>query len=688
MSGKALAAGGIARPAASVLPLTTHDLRLEDALVTRLRNSLARVSPLAPSEIRPLIMLRSGPEQAPKGKRQSDAKIVLGKSSAPSFLLPANGNEAHRQKLEDALVKLEAGKRRLAKLTISQRIELLHRCLQGVSGVAREWVEAACSAKGITPNSPSRAEEVLGGPVATLRQLQLFIRSMRDIERSGVPSLPKVVTHPDGKRVGVQATPCPGLFDPFVFFGFRATTWLDASVTPDNLRQSLAPAYQGLGKTGLSLVLGAGNVASISLTDVLTKLCVDNRVVLLKMNPVNEYLTPFFERAFAPLVENDLLQIVCGDAALAAAAIADDRVDDVHITGSDKTHNSIVWGPPGEDRVRRQQTKQPLLQKPITSELGNVTPWIVVPGQYSRGTLRSQVGNIVSSMTNNAAFNCVATRVIVTWKQWPQRDQFLRLIESGLAGCPQRKAYYPGAVERYGQFVGIDPDDAQKHLRSGTPSSHGLFNSKTRADGTTLFFGGTGIRDDSMPWTLICNVNPKDASPLFCVESFVCVCVEVTIDADSPEEFLDRATDFANEKLWGTLSASITVPSAFRGVRRSRDCLQAAIDRLRYGIVAINQWSGLGFGLMSPPWGGYPGSTLEEPQSGTGWVHNSLMLTGIEKTVVEGPLVVFPKPVWMPSHQRPESVAWSLFELFRNPSLLNVSKLSMAATLGALARSP
>ena len=34
VSGKALAAVGIARPAASALPLTNHDLRLEDALAT------------------------------------------------------------------------------------------------------------------------------------------------------------------------------------------------------------------------------------------------------------------------------------------------------------------------------------------------------------------------------------------------------------------------------------------------------------------------------------------------------------------------------------------------------------------------------------------------------------------------------------------------------------------------------
>ena len=47
------------------------------------------------------------------------------------------------------------------------------------------------------------------------------------------------------------------------------------------------------------LVLGAGNVSSIPATDTISKVFQEGQVVLLKMNPVNEYLGPIFERLFA-----------------------------------------------------------------------------------------------------------------------------------------------------------------------------------------------------------------------------------------------------------------------------------------------------------------------------------------------------------------------------------------------------
>jgi len=582
---------------------------------------------------------------------------------------------------------LDVGKRQLAKLTVAERIAVLEDCLPSISRVARDWTDAACSAKGIAAKSPARAEEILGGPVATLRQLQLFLTTMRHIARRGAPPVPKLVSHPSGKRLGAIVTPTAGLFDPLCFVNFTATTWLEERITRDNIRQHLAPAYEGLGRTGLSLVLGAGNVASIGLTDVLTKICVDNRAVLLKMNPVNDYLAPFFEQAFEPLIKADLLRIVTGDAGIATQALHDTRVDDVHITGSGKTHDAICWGSDAETLQRRKQANDPVLKKPITSELGNVSPWIVVPGVYSHRQMQAQAQNIVGSLTNNAAFNCVATRAIITWKQWPERERFMQMIEGGLAQVPQRKAYYPGAHQRYASFTGVAPEDAQKHLKPGTLANHGLSASKVRADGTTFFVAGPIRRDDSLPWTLIRNLSPLDTSPLYGEESFVCVCVEVAIDALNPDDFLNKAVEFSNERLWGTLAASLSIPNgSTQGASRLR--LQDAIDRLRYGVVSCNQWSGLAFALMSPPWGGYPGGTQQNPHSGIGWVHNSLMLTGIEKTVVSAPLVVLPKPVWVPEHCRPEPVSWALHDLFRNPSWMNASKLAAIATTAALVRNP
>jgi len=627
-------------------------------------------------------MIRPGPDivkgasRLPQQGGGSSESGITGKPAGQSVV------QADAASLDQCLEKLTDGRDRLGRMNVGQRIAILEQCVDGISSVAREWVDVICESKGITPGSRERAQEVLGGPAATLRQLQLFLRTMRQIDRSGSPKLPARPVRKSDGRIGIRMTPCPGFYDPVTFIGFRATTWLQSDIGEDNLEASLATAYGSLESTGTSLVLGAGNVSGIPAADMLTKLCVDNRAVLLKMNPVNECVGPIFERAFAPLVENDLLRIISGDAAIGATAVNDNRIDDIHITGSGETYDAIVWGPKGSDREERRHRNEPVLNKPIGSELGNVTPWVVVPGAYSRTQLNFQAENIVASMTNNAAFNCVATRVIVTWKQWPERERFLQRIEGALARVPQRVAFYPGAEQRFEQYSGMTTERAQQLLR-GTVGG-GVSGSRTSPDGTTTFVAGTCRSDNTLPWTLIRNVNPEEDSPLFGSESFVCVCAEVPIDAGSPEEFLRKATEFCNEKLWGTLAVSITVPGRFRRKQATRQVLEECTDRLRYGVVAQNQWSGVVFALMSPPWGGHPSSSRQNIQSGVGWVHNSFMLTGIEKTVLESPLVVRPKPVWLASHTAPETVAWSLCRLFQNPSLWNISTLSYHAVKGGL----
>ena len=57
-------------------------------------------------------------------------------------------------------------------------------------------------------------------------------------------------------------------------------------------------------------------------------------------------------------------------------------VDTLHITGADRTYDAIVYGtgPEGAERRRRDD---PVLHKPFSAELGNLTPIIVVPGRWS-----------------------------------------------------------------------------------------------------------------------------------------------------------------------------------------------------------------------------------------------------------------------------------------------------------------
>ncbi len=96
----------------------------------------------------------------------------------------------------------------------------------------------------------------------------------------------------------------------------------------------------------------------------------------------------------------------------------------------------------------------------------------------------------------------------------------------------------------------------------------------------------------------------------------------------------------------------------------------------------MNQWFGIAYGLTSPPWGAYPGATLEDIQSGIGNVHNTYLLDRIEKTVLEGPLINFPHPIWFPSHRKAVEVATRLLWLYLRPSIFRLPSLFAAAITG------
>lgn len=552
--------------------------------------------------------------------------------------------ETASREIDDAVAALRTGAQAIVGWDLSKRIQIATACIATVAAASREWVEAACQAKRIPVGSKARAEELTGGPIATLRQLQLLIASFYQMEIYKEPMLPGRVRLEHG-QLRCKIFPTRNLYDSLLFGPIRAETWLEPEVRQDNL---FDPAMGGLLTPNNSApetvcVLGAGNVSSIAATDTLSKILQENKSVLLKMNPVNEYLGPIFSKALKPLVDAGVLRIVYGGADVGTYSIHHPKIDEVHITGSAETHDAIVWGASEEERQENRRNGSPILTKRITSELGNVTPWAIIPGNYSKSQLKFQAENVAASITNNASFNCIATKLIVTSKAWPQRETFLSHVDEALRNTPARHAYYPGAAQRFERFSGLS-----------APSS------------------------DSLPWTVIRNIDPSTQEHLLKTESFVCVCGEVAMDARSPAEFLTRAVEFMNDQVWGTLAASLTVPTEMR----DSDEVAEAIRELRYGTIAINQWSGLSFALVSPPWGAYAGSKLDDVQSGIGFVHNTYMLNHPQKTVLRSPLKFMPKPMWFASHRCPETVAWRLLELYGHPSVWRLPALLAPAVIG------
>src|SRR5437667_410518 len=248
------------------------------------------------------------------------------------------------------------------------------------------------------------------------------------------------------------------MIDRLFFERIRGEIWMEPGVTVEDLPQTQAIAYHDKPHNGkVALVLGAGNVASIGPMDVLYKLFVEDQVVLFKANPVNAYLGPLMEEAFRALIEPGFLRVVYGGATEGAYLCNHPGVDEIHITGSDKTFDAIVFGP-GSEGAKRKADKAPLLTKRVTGELGNVSPVIVIPGSWKADDLAYQAEHIDTMLTHNAGFNCNATRVIIQNASWPQRNQLLEEMRRILAQIPPRTAYYPGALERHQIFIKEHPE--------------------------------------------------------------------------------------------------------------------------------------------------------------------------------------------------------------------------------------
>ena len=121
-----------------------------------------------------------------------------------------------------------------------------------------------------------------------------------------------------GGRVRAHVFPLNAV-DGLLLSGFTGEVWFEPGVTAEEARRAaglgqLTPTDPG----GIGLVLGAGNVTSIPVLDVLYELLSSNRVALLKLNPTQDPLAAVFERALAPLIEPGFVRIVRGDGGVGA----------------------------------------------------------------------------------------------------------------------------------------------------------------------------------------------------------------------------------------------------------------------------------------------------------------------------------------------------------------------------------
>ena len=114
----------------------------------------------------------------------------------------------------------------------------------------------------------------------------------------------------------------------------------------------------------------------------------------------------------------------------------------------------------------------------------------------------------------------------------------------------------------------------------------------------------------------------------------------------------------------------------------TRRAVERAVAGLRYGTVSVNHWAAVGYGLVVTPWGAFPGHTARDIQSGTGFVHNTLMFDRPQKTVVQAPFYVWPKPVWFSTHKTAHRLAPKLYEFEAAPSMAKLPGILGLAVRG------
>lgn len=565
-----------------------------------------------------------------------------------------------RERADADIAVLHRHSDRWAQLSVAGRLEHLQALAANTARVADRWVRAACGAKGLETTSPTAGEEWTSGPWALLFGVNRLSETLRAVAVQGSARLRPgaVTTRPDGQVV-VDVFPQNG-WDRLLLGGVSAQVWMQPGVTASNLADTMAVFYKRAEPPGVvALVLGAGNIASIPALDVLYKLFAEGRVCLLKMNPVNEYLGPVFEDIFAELIAAGFVRLAYGGADVGDHLARHPGVDEIHVTGSNRTHDTIVFGA-GDEGAARRARGEPLNTRRMSSELGNVSPTIVVPGPWSQRDLRFQAAHIATQKLHNAGFNCIASQVLVTNPRWRLEAPLLEEVTTALSAAPARPAYYPGAGERRDAVAG------------------------GRAQAREL--GG----DAHLPATILTGLDSGDrAEACFTTEAFAPVLGATGIDAATVEDFLERAVDFCNDSLWGTLGANIIVHP--HTARRHAAALDRAVARLRYGCVGVNAWTGVGFLLAQASWGAFPGHTATDIQSGSGVVHNSLLFDRPQKSVVRASFHPYPRslahrhptllpvPPWFVTHRRAHLVGERLTRFEADPSLRRLPGIFAAA---------
>ena len=520
-----------------------------------------------------------------------------------------------------------------------QLASMLEETISNIKEVAFFWATICSDNKGTT-KTPAEGEEWLGGPFASVLATQYYIKSLTNdddlVEK-------KYNSEENSYKV------FPNSFTERITFPFiDAKVIFNKSMSFEDINK-----YRGFSKRydidpSITLVLGAGNFSSIPYLDVLYHLITRKSVILLKLNPVNEYLKPVFEKVFQSFIERGYIIVTTGNIDESKYMAKHPGINHIHLTGSDKTFEDIVYGRELTEKERKSKSLSKINNKPITSELGNVTPIIIHPGKWSTSDIKYQARKIVTAKLNNNGFNCIAAQVVVLPDGWGQTETLIKFVKHYMSKAKERKAYYPESIERLEKLEKDKGYERVNALSCVTPHLTREIKAYSKFE-----------------------INEVWSSTIYFKK----------IEYTSVEDFANKAIDYCNDELWGNLGVSVIIKDYTK--KFNRHLTELYISNLDYGTIAINEWAAIGYIIPQLPWGGFPGNKDNDIQSGQSVVHNSILFESPLKGVVTTKFRIskFIDPPWFVTNKKSRRLFRNLTYYQIENSNINLFKLIFAALL-------
>ena len=520
-----------------------------------------------------------------------------------------------------------------------QLASMLEETISNIKEVSYFWATICSDNKGTT-KTPAEGEEWLGGPFASVLATQYYIKSLINDDD---------LVEGNFNNSENSYKVFPNNFIERITFPFiNAKVYFNKSMSFEDINK-----FRGFSKRyniepSITLVLGAGNFSSIPYLDVLYHLITRRSVILLKLNPVNEYLKPVFEKVFKNFIERGYIIVTNGNINESKYMATHPGINHIHLTGSDKTYEDIVYGRELTGNERSIKTLSKINPKPITSELGNVTPIIIHPGKWSTSDIKYQARKIVTGKLNNNGFNCIAAQVVVLPDGWGHTETLIKYVKYYMNKSKDRKAYYPDSIER---LTKLEKDKSYERVNSLSCTTPHL----TREIKAYNKYELDEVWSSTIYFRKIAYSNAED--------------------------YVKNSIDYCNNELWGNLGVSVIIKN--HNNKFNKHITNSYIENLKYGTIAINEWAAIGYIIPQLPWGGFPGNKDNDIQSGQSVVHNSMLFESPLKGIVETKFRIsrLIDPPWFITNRKSRRLFMNLTYFQINNTKINLIKLIFSALI-------